>query len=254
MILNRAIYFILAVLLVISSVVPWTGSTAADELIIGTSTGYPPYYFKDEGSLEGLCIDIINETAKNLGVTVVYKQYPWKRMLHYGKIGKVDAVMPLFKTVERETFLYFFQNELAVEENRFFIKKSLNIHYTGDLHQLQPYRVGIVDEYSYGSAFDAADFLKKIPAKNDGRLLELFARDRFDIGLGNRHVILYHADQAGITDNIVFLEPFITKTPLYIGFSKAGKTPDRARAFSAALTDLKHSQFYANLLKRYRLD
>ena len=254
MVSSRSIYCILTVLLVIIGTASWIKNAAADELIVGTSTDYPPYYFEVDGSMEGLCVDIINETAKTLGITVVYRQYPWKRMLHYGKTGKVDAAMPLFRTLEREIFLYFFQNELAVEEKQFFIKKSRSIHYTGDLHQLQPNLIGIVDDYSYGPAFDAADFLNKVLVKNDGHLLELFARDLFDLGLGNRQVILYHANRTGITDRILFLKSSVTKNPLYIGFSKAWKTLDKARAFSAALTTLKDSSFYVNLLKRYSLD
>ncbi len=77
------------------------------QLKIGTSTGYPPYYFIKNGKLVGLCIDIINYSAEELGIEVVYEQFPWNRMLHNAKTGKVDAIMPLFKTKEREAFLFF---------------------------------------------------------------------------------------------------------------------------------------------------
>ncbi len=250
----KTVFLIISCLLFSIGSDQFTDHAGADELIIGTSTGYPPYYFDADGALKGLCIDLIDKTAATLGFTVTYKQYPWKRLLHYGKNGKVDAVMPLFRTPERETYLYFFHNALAVEENRFFIKKERRIRYDGNLNSLKSYQIGIVDEYSYGSAFDKADFLQKVIMRNDNRLVQLFAKDRLDIGLGNKLVVLYHAKQAGIDNEILFLDPFVTQKSLYIGFSKVRQTRAKAEAFSRALNSLKLTPFYLNLMKHYQLD
>ena len=75
------------------------------QLRIGLSTGYPPFYFFDENKQPtGICIDIVNQVAQSMNISVQYESYPWKRMLKYGEDGKIDAVMPLFKTDEREQF------------------------------------------------------------------------------------------------------------------------------------------------------
>ena len=146
---------------------------SAGELIIGTSTGYPPYYFVENGKLAGVCVEVINQTAQLLGMQTVYKQYPWKRMLHSGKTGKVDAVMPLFKTPERELFLLFPEIEIAMEENSFFTRQDSGIHFSGTFKNIKPYPIGVVADYSYGREFDRAGYLKKITAKNDLNLLQM---------------------------------------------------------------------------------
>jgi len=48
------------------------------------------------------------------------------------KRGEVHAMMPLFKTPDRETFMHFYdENLLAYEENVFFVLKGEDIRYSG---------------------------------------------------------------------------------------------------------------------------
>ncbi len=223
----------------------------AGELVVGTSTGYPPYYFVEDGKLKGVCVAVINQTAQLLGMQVIYKQYPWKRMLEYGKTGEVDAIMPLFKTAAREQFLVFPDIEIALEENNFFTRKSSGIKFTGALQDLAGHPIGIVLDYSYGEAFDTADYLEKIVTKNDLNLMQMFKFKRFTTGLGNRQVVRYFARKTGGIEDLVFLEPPITKAPLYIAFSKAKGHEKLAAAFSKALGKFKNTRAYQKVLTAY---
>ena len=223
----------------------------AGELLIGTSTGYPPYYFVENGKLAGVCVEVINQTAQLLGMKTVYKQYPWKRMLHSGKTGQVDAVMPLFKTPERERFLFFPDIEIAMEENGFFTRQDAGILYSGSFKDLKPYPIGVVAGYSYGKEFDATGYLKKIVTKNDLNLMQMFKFKRFNIGLGNRHVVSYFAKKAGGIEGLVFLKPPITRDPLYIAFSKIKDHEALATSFSITLRDFRETKAYSNILVKY---
>ncbi len=225
----------------------------AGELVVGTSTGYPPYYFVEDGKLKGICVEVVNQTAHLLGMQVVYKQYPWKRLLKYGKSGKVDAIMPLFKTAAREQFLVFPDIEITLEENSFFTRKGSGIKFTGALRDLAGHPIGIVVDYSYGKAVDTADYLKKIVTKNDLNLMQMFKFKRFAIGLGNRQVVRYFARKTGGIEDLVFLEPPITKAPLYIAFSKAKGHEELAAAFSKALGKFKNIRAYQKVLTAYGL-
>ncbi|MCP3953651.1 MAG: transporter substrate-binding domain-containing protein [Desulfobacterales bacterium] len=245
----------LAVLLVVLLGVCYTPAhLQAGELVVGTSTGYPPYYFVENGEMKGVCVAVVNRAAQLLGKQVVYKQYPWKRMLKYGKTGEVDAVMPLFKTPAREQFLVFPDMEIALEENSFFTRKGSGINFTGALRDLVGHPIGIVVDYSYGSAFDTADYLKKIVTENDSNLMQMFKFKRFPIGLGNRQVVRYFARKTGGIDDLVFLEPPITKAPLYIAFSKAKGHEKLTADFSKALRKFKNTRAYQNILKSYGVD
>jgi polar amino acid transport system substrate-binding protein len=221
------------------------------QIVIGTSTGYPPYYFQKDGKLVGLCIDIINYVAKEHGIKAIYQQYPWNRMLYNAKEGNVDAVMPLFKTKERGTYLYFPKQALAMEENRFFTWKQTKIQYSGDFHDLKPYKIGVVNNYSYGKIFDLVDYLLKEEALNDRSLLMKFKLKRFEVGIGNEYVVNFYARQLKLSNNIVFLKPSVTKDPLYIGFSKAKGHIDLIDKFSLTIAKLKQTERYQEILKYY---
>lgn len=82
-------------------------------LHVGISTGYPPFYFFDDNEKPtGICIEVINHVAKQLNISIQFSSYPWNRMIYNGKEGYVDAIMPLFKTSEREQFLIFPENSI----------------------------------------------------------------------------------------------------------------------------------------------
>jgi len=223
----------------------------AGELTVGTSTGYPPYYFLENGVLTGACVEIVSLTARTLGLTVIFKQYPWKRMLHSGKTGRVDAVMPLFKTTERETFLIFPETALALEENHFFTRRAAPVRFTGRLTDIAPHPVGVVTGYSYGNAFDTATYLQKIITKNDLNLMQMFKYRRFAAGVGNRHVVRYFADKAGGIHDLVFLEPPLTRAPLYIAFSRQKGHTQLTAEFAQVLRDFKTTPSYRDILKQY---
>ena len=93
--------------------------------------------------------------------------------------------------------------------------------------------------------------MKKITAKNDLNLLQMFKFKRFDIGLGNRHVVSYFAKKAGGIEDLVFLEPPITRDPLYIAFSKMRGHEELTASFSTALREFKKTKAYRNILIKY---
>jgi len=238
-------------LLALLAVFQQPAALPAEELVVGTSTGYPPYYFVGDGKVKGICVAVINQTAQLLGMQVVYRQYPWKRLLKYGESGEVDAIMPLFKTAAREQFLVFPDIEIALEENSFFTRKGSGIKFTGALRDLAGHPIGIVVDYSYGKTFDTADYLEKIVTENELNLMQMFKFKRFTIGLGNRQVVRYFARKTGGIGDLVFLEPPITKAPLYIAFSKARGHEKLTAAFSKALGKFKNTHAYQKVLKAY---
>ncbi|CAD7838184.1 MAG: hypothetical protein [Olavius algarvensis Delta 4 endosymbiont] len=240
-----------ALLLVIGTLCHPPAGVSAGELVVGTSTGYPPYYYMEKGDLTGVCVELINHAAQSLGLMVTYKQYPWKRMLHSGKTGRVDAIMPLFKTPERETFLLFPDAELALEENHIFTRRAARVHFSGKLTDIAPHPVGVVTGYSYGKVFDAATYLDKIVTRNDLNLLQMFKHRRFAVGVGNRHVVRYFADRVGGVHDLVFLEPPLTRAPLFIAFSRKKGHTRLTAEFAQALRDFKRTRAGRDILARY---
>lgn len=244
---------ILGALVVCAALCSWTSQVlgAADEIAIGVSTGYPPYYYEQNGELEGICIDIVNRVAHSLNLRISYRQYPWKRMLLNAQQGQVDAIMPLFRTEERERFLYFDNLDLIDEKNSFFTWKETKVRFSGDFETIQPYTVGVVTEYSYGDKFDKYSHFTKVTTQNDKHLVEMFKHKRFDVGIGSKDVVIFNAKKENISDQIQFLEPYITQDPLFIGFSKAKGHEDLSRRFSVALKRFKLTEEFQAIVEKY---
>ena len=224
---------------------------ANDEITVGVSTGYPPYYYEQKGELVGVCIDLVDSVAQSLGLKITYKQFPWERMLFNAQQGHVDAIMPLFRTEERDSFLYFDNLSLVDEKNSFFTWKENKVQFDGNFETMKPYKVGVVTGYSYGENFDTYSSFTKVTTQNDKHLVEMFKHRRFDVGIGSRDVVMFNAKRENISGQIQFLEPPITKDPLYIGFSKVKGHEGLSKRFSVELQRFKLTEEYHAILEKY---
>lgn len=223
---------------------------------VGKQQDYPPYIFEIDGKTVGVCAELAEEAFARLGIDVIYTQYPFPRMLMYGKTGGVDAVMLVFKTSNREAYLYYPEHALSYEENVFFTKKGVKISYSGNLEELNAYTVGVIRGFSYGDLFDHATFITRIEAIDDEMLLKLLLAGRYQVAVGCKSVISYHAEKMGVLDEITFLTPnLFDKNPLYIGFSKAkSENEELVIKFSEAIAELKKTGHYQRILEKYHLE
>lgn len=230
-----------------------TPSQASDRLLhIGISTGYPPFYFFTEDNRPaGICIDIIDRVTAAMGISVEYKSYPWKRMLQYGKDGSADAIMPLFRTADREQFLIFPQTALIDEDNSLFTAASSPYQYSGQLSDLTERKIAVVDGFSYGPEFDRTEFKNKNLVQTTEQLIQLVQSGRVDFGIGNSKVISYTASQMGLARKLRFLTPPITEAPLFIGFSKQKIDQALVDRFNQQLHKFKSSPDYLQVIRSY---
>lgn len=245
-------HFILFLLILCSACFTTTKTSAGStHITVGISTGYPPYYYYQDDQAAGICIDVLNQVAQDLDLEITYKTYPWKRLLVSAEQGQVDAIMPLFRTKEREKFLYFDGLDIAPETTSFFTLKGSGINYDGNFNSLVPYTIGVVDNYSYGQLFDQYDNFQKIVTRNDAHHIEMFKFKRFKVGVANRGVAIFYARQQGIADTIQFLAPPVSQEPLYIGFSKKRGHKQLAKKVAASLKKIRNSALYNTILERY---
>lgn len=214
---------------------------------------YPPFYYKKEGKLTGAAIEISEKVAANLGYSLKYKRYPWKRVQYLLKAGKIEMMILYFKTPEREKFAYFTKTSHINESSYLFIKKDRKIAYKNkNLQALKNYRFGNVKGYSHGKVYDNADYLNKYQAKNELSLVKLVAKNRIDIGVGNKPALMLYAKQSHLDDQIQFLSPPIDKGANYFAFSKAGKnSKELVLQFDQEIQRFKQTKEYKNILRKY---
>ena len=128
-------------------------ANAQSSITIVRGQDFPPYHFIDQsGNEAGFIIEIIQTVADNINIEIEFKQYPWSRCLRLVEMGKVDAMMNLFKTEERKGFMYFSDNILVYEINQFFKLKETSLAHNGKLSTVSSFKIGAIRNYKIGRA------------------------------------------------------------------------------------------------------
>ncbi len=71
---------------------------------------YPPYNFNENGEPKGFSIDYLNLLAKRLGIKVKYiSGYSWSEYMDMARNNKIDIMLNIMRTPQREKFLHFTQ-------------------------------------------------------------------------------------------------------------------------------------------------
>lgn len=211
-------------------------SASAETLQIGLGDqDYPPYQYSLNGAPAGICVDAVKQAAEKLGHEVEFVRYPWARLLSMVGKGRLDAMMPLLRTPEREEIMAFPATALALECNAFFTTTATDLSYDGDLHNLIGVPVGVVLNYSYGKEFDNADYLLLKRTYSDKELVEKVLTGAIPLGVSNVAVIRHYAREIAMGGRLRFLKPIFTEAPLYIAFSRAAGRTELANEFSRTL-------------------
>jgi len=69
----------------------WDRVTESGEIIVGTEPGWPPYEFTDaQGNIIGFEIDIMNEIAEDLDLTVDWRDMGFDAIILAVQAGEID--------------------------------------------------------------------------------------------------------------------------------------------------------------------
>ena len=103
------------------------------KIIVGTSSGYPPYVFVDSGSADkkviGLDIEMCQQLADKLGVKMEVQDMGFSALLSSVTAGKVDiAVGGVSPTPEREKVMAFSDKYLPTEQKLLVLKKNQHVY------------------------------------------------------------------------------------------------------------------------------
>ena len=105
------------------------------KLIVGTSSGYPPYVFVDAQSADkaviGLDIEMCKQISEKLGVPMEVQDMGFSALLSSVTSGKVDiAVGGVSPTPEREKSMAFSDQYLPTEQKLLVLKKNQHVFKT----------------------------------------------------------------------------------------------------------------------------
>ena len=225
-----------------------------NQIVVGFNK-YPPYHYMNEKKeAKGIVVEIANTLASKLNIKINYRELPWSRCINYAKKGKIDAILFIFKKPEREEFLHYFDNNLiCYETNALYALKGNEIKFSGNIaNELKPYKIGAMQDFSYGAAFDSvADKLKIENVQDVEILIKKLLNKRSDLIIHNTLLINWYCKKMGVSNEIAQIPPPITKSPGYIAFSKAAGTNELAKSFADAMKNFKQTEDYKIIIDKY---
>jgi len=222
-------------------------------LTVGFSeTDYPPYNFDKDGIYQGFAIDIFRHIESQSSFIFKFVKLPWPRVLQSVKNGEVDLVATLFKTASREELYAYVEPAYGFEVNQFLSLKSNAVEYDGDLRSLSDITIGTVREYSYGKAFDQAEYLDKKAVLDEATLVKVLLGGRVDLIIGNPMTFFHILKQEFKSEAVQMVSPIVERTPVYFALSKKiDNYHSIQRQFGQIVTEYKMTQDYQKLFDKY---
>lgn len=218
---------------------------------------FPPLEYADENNeAGGAAVELVKEVMKELKHTVQIQVLPWTRSMMLTKEGKADAIFTCYKNPEREGYLDFGAEVLVPQVVSLYVKKGSKATFKGDLKELVPFKIGILNTISYGQIFDKAKDELKLKTERVEELDQNFkklAAGRIDYVISNRYSATVELNRLKLQDEIVELPRAVEVIPSYIAFSKARKLAALRDEFDRVLKHFKKTGRYHEILEKFKV-
>jgi polar amino acid transport system substrate-binding protein len=221
--------------LALTLMLPWAHAT---ETVTLASTEYPPYY----GSTlpqGGVIAEIARQALQRTGYELHIEWYPWARALKTAQAGRVDGLLGVWRSAERERWLAYSQ-PLPANQVGFYKRVDSTITFE-TMSDLKDRRVGVVRGYVNPKAFDDAR-LTTDDATDDTMNLRKLGGRRVDLILIDKGVANYLLQTVvpDLQGQLMWVEPAIEVFPLYVGFVRSSERHERLlRAFNRGLKEME---------------
>ncbi|WP_158253737.1 substrate-binding periplasmic protein [Chromobacterium alticapitis] len=206
---------------------------------------YPPYAMGEFDSLadSGIKVRVLQEIGRQLGLTVAVKILPWKRCLSEAQDGRVDGILPLYKTPEREQFMEF--SEPVMRQYNCFLYKKSAFHGTvdwKDYETLKSHRLGMeigsVVDKDMEAAFESAHPIQR--AVDSVTLIKMMESGRIELATVDSNVGKFLVRQQGVEDTVGVSDVPIGKLSYAaFGLSKASGAAKWIPDFNKALARMR---------------
>ncbi len=218
-------------------------------------TTFPFILEKDSsGRINGIGAEIACEVIKNMGHKIEIELYPWKRAQIMVKKGNAHVLIGPYKTPEREKYLDFNKYHFYQDNMVFYAKSGLKRSWNGEFSSLQNRTIAIMAGWSYGS--DADINLKKLKTYEVYSVLkglELVLFERYDFCALNQRNALFIIQKQNLHNKLDLIDPPISITKGYFGFSKKLNLDKFISRFDKELKVLIDSNKISRLNKKYNL-
>jgi ABC-type amino acid transport substrate-binding protein len=140
----------------------------AGKIVVGTSADYPPYEFRllndEEGDIVGIDIDIANEIARELGVTLEVKDILFSKLFESLNAGEIDMIIAGIAPTEKRKEVADFSDVYYQAIQKMLIRAD-ETETIKSIEDLRGKKVGVqkdsIQEESARSQIKGAEFILK---------------------------------------------------------------------------------------------
>jgi len=198
------------------------GVQAQEKVITwATNPKYPPYDWSHEDSHYDGAASALLRLIIPQGYTLRPVMVPWPRAQLMAKEGRIDLLVNIRITPERSEWLEFSKNPTFPNPIAVFMRKDKAIPFRS-WDELKPLRGGVTVGDYYGNGFDEylnAHLNIEPSPKVRSNFLKL-EKGRIDYFVSGYYMGITWLVNTNMQDTIVALTPFVSDSPIHLGFSK----------------------------------
>lgn len=223
-----------------------TRSTKTTIRIAGDNN-FPPYEFIDsKGEYVGFNIDIMHAIGEAMDVNIELIPMRWADAVSALKMGKVDAIQGMSKTLSREDFFQFTQ-ATSIHGSSIFIKKETD--YIRSIEDLQGVRIAYQKEDVNEKMILDIPYAIPVIRNNQIEALKALLDNEADAFIGNREMAIFQLHKMKAANKVKVLEePF---TELSYGPATTLDSPYVYNILDEGLTKIKDSGIYDAIYKKW---
>lgn len=213
---------------------------------------WPPFAIEESSHSAGMDFEIVQAVMEKLGLPFHLQFYPWNRAVEMVRHQKVDAILSISRTPERQTFLHFPEEPVSTAETVFFIDKK-RLETFPDFSALHGKRVGAMLGYHYCEELDSLPLIQNAYRSSDlAQNFNLLMAGRLDAVVEAEAVGNYMINTLGLSEQVVMVpRARFCRGGNYLAFSRLLGNERLAQSFAEALAAFKQTEAYQEILQRY---
>lgn len=231
---------------------------ASDIVTFTAHPDYPPVSFVDKSTneLKGVAVDLLKEALIKMGKKPKSIRIgTWARAQEEVKLGRIDLLLPPYKTAEREEWLWFQQSPILSDETSVFVVKNSTLKFT-KLSDLKSKRGVAIIHDSFGPLFDQFDKtdLKMSRLATTEQCFKFLLKNRADFVVAGHLAGMQVLKKLNLEQSIVALPNRVIVTGMYVGISKKSKNVNNQKfieQLNKEIQNLIELGVHKELLKKY---
>lgn len=223
-------------------------------LVVGSEFAY--LYEKDQaGKAVGFAVDILKLLAQRHQFNLRFEFYPWSRAQWMVEQGQAQILIGPYKTPQREQKFQFARKPFYRDQMLFFVRKGSELHWQGNLSQLNSGRIAVVQGWVYGEEFEKHRArLNPVVVANLSTAISLLQDQRFDYLAANRRNVQGLMRNWTGAKAFQALEPPIQLQDGYLAYCKSELCDQVRSKFDQGFQEMINRGEIGHLLKPYAVD